>query len=64
MPSGTAAVTPVVATVDAPVTARLVEAGAVVLGSTVMPDWGMLSSGVSSLHGVTRSPLDLSLIHI
>ena len=21
-----------------------------------MPDWGMLSSGVSSLHGITRSP--------
>lgn len=61
MPSGTAAVTPVVPTVDAPVTARLLEAGAVVLGSTVMPDWGMLSSGVSSLHGVTRSPLDRSL---
>jgi aspartyl-tRNA(Asn)/glutamyl-tRNA(Gln) amidotransferase subunit A len=27
----------------------------VVLGSTVMPDWGMLSSGVSSLHGISRS---------
>jgi len=26
-----------------------------------MPDWGMLSSGVSSLHGITRSPLDLAL---
>ena len=40
---------------------RLEEAGAVILGSTVMPDWGMLSSGVSSLHGVTRSPWDESL---
>ena len=36
----------------------MLESGAVVLGSTVMPDWGMLSSGVSSLHGITRSPLD------
>ncbi len=26
------------------------------LGKTVMPDLGMLSSGVSSLHGVTRNP--------
>ena len=26
-----------------------------------MPDWGMLSSGVSSLYGLTRSPLDPSL---
>ncbi len=26
-----------------------------------MPDWGMLSSGVSSLHGITRSPWDESL---
>jgi aspartyl-tRNA(Asn)/glutamyl-tRNA(Gln) amidotransferase subunit A len=56
MPSGTAGVVPVVPQEDAPVTARLHEAGGVVLGSTVMPDWGMLSSGVSSLHGITRSP--------
>ena len=26
-----------------------------------MPDWGMLSSGVSSLHGITRSPWDEAL---
>ena len=44
------------ATVDAPITARVLESGAVVLGSTTMSDWGMLSSGVSSLHGITRSP--------
>src|SRR4029078_13541938 len=25
-------------------------------GKTTMPDYGMLSSGVSSLHGVTRNP--------
>src|SRR5699024_12405683 len=40
---------------------RLEEAGAVIVGSTTMPDWGMLSSGVSSLHGVTRSPLNPEL---
>lgn len=58
MPAGTAGVEPVVPTEDAPVTRRVEAAGMLVLGSTVMPDWGMLSSGVSSLHGITRSPLD------
>ena len=41
---------------DAPPAARLREAGCVILGKTTMPDFGMLSSGVSSLHGVTRNP--------
>jgi len=41
---------------DAPPAARVREAGAVILGKTTMPDYGMLSSGVSSLHGVTRNP--------
>ena len=41
---------------DGPATARSREAGGVLLGTTVMPDLGMLSSGVSSLHGLTRSP--------
>ena len=44
---------------DAPPAARAREAGLVVLGKTTMPDFGMLSSGVSSLHGVTRNPWDL-----
>ncbi|WP_413335917.1 amidase [Brevibacterium sp. GP-SGM9] len=61
MPSGHAWVEVPVSTHDAPITERLEEAGAVILGSTTMPDWGMLSSGVSSLHGITRSPLDPSL---
>lgn len=56
MPAGNAGVDPVVPEHDAPVTARVLEAGGVVLGSTVMPEWGMLSSGVSSRHGITRSP--------
>jgi hypothetical protein len=28
----------------------------VILGKTTMPDFGMLSSGLSSIHGVTRNP--------
>ncbi|OLT39611.1 amidase [Serinicoccus sp. CNJ-927] len=58
MTMGCAGVEPVVPEVDSPVARRCREAGLVVLGSTVMPDWGMLSSGVSSRHGITRSPLD------
>ena len=58
MPAGTAGVEPVVPTADAPVTRRAREAGLVVVGSTTMPDWGMLSSGHSSRHGQTVSPLD------
>lgn len=56
MPSGTALPNPPVPSANAPITDRVLEAGAVVLGSTVMPDWGMLSSGVSSRHGISRSP--------
>jgi aspartyl-tRNA(Asn)/glutamyl-tRNA(Gln) amidotransferase subunit A len=41
---------------DAPAAARAREAGCVILGKTTMPDFGMLSSGLSSLHGVTRNP--------
>jgi aspartyl-tRNA(Asn)/glutamyl-tRNA(Gln) amidotransferase subunit A len=56
MPAGNAGTEAVPAAADAPITERLKASGAVVLGSTTMPDWGMLSSGVSSLHGITRSP--------
>ncbi|HEY5636689.1 MAG TPA: amidase [Burkholderiales bacterium] len=45
-----------VATEDAPPAARVREAGCVLLGKTTMPDFGMLSSGLSSLHGLTRNP--------
>ena len=41
---------------DAPPAARAREAGCIILGKTTMPDYGMLSSGLSSLHGVTRNP--------
>jgi aspartyl-tRNA(Asn)/glutamyl-tRNA(Gln) amidotransferase subunit A len=41
---------------DAPAPARIREAGCILLGKTTMPDFGMLSSGVSSLHGIARNP--------
>jgi aspartyl-tRNA(Asn)/glutamyl-tRNA(Gln) amidotransferase subunit A len=41
---------------DAPPAARVREAGCVILGKTTMPDFGMLSSGLSSIHGITRNP--------
>lgn len=43
---------------DSPVPARLREAGVVITGKTTMPDYGMLSSGLSSLHGNTFNPWD------
>jgi Asp-tRNA(Asn)/Glu-tRNA(Gln) amidotransferase A subunit family amidase len=48
------------ATADSPPAARVREAGCVILGKTTMPDFGMLASGVSSLHGTTRNPWDLA----
>ena len=60
-PSGTALPNPPVPAANAPTTDRLLEAGVVIVGSTTMPDWGMLSSGVSSLHGITRNGIDPSL---
>ena len=61
VPLGTAATRPVPATADAPPSARLREAGALILGKTTMPDLGMLSSGLSSLHPLTCNPWDLRL---
>ena len=55
-PLGTAATPTAPATQDAPVAVRLLEAGAVIVAKTTMPDFGMLSSGVSSLHPTTRNP--------
>jgi aspartyl-tRNA(Asn)/glutamyl-tRNA(Gln) amidotransferase subunit A len=60
MPAGTAAVTLMPAPVDAPPAARLKEAGAVIFSKTTMPDYGMLSSGLSSFHTLARNPWDLS----
>ena len=47
------------AATDAPPAARAREAGCVILGKTTMPDYGMLSSGLSSIHGLTRNPWQL-----
>lgn len=60
VPLGTAAVDQVPAERDAPPSARVREAGAVILGKTTMPDYGMLSSGLSSFHRLARNPWDLS----
>ena len=61
MPLGSAASLLVPARADAPPAARLREAGAVFVGRTTMPDYGMLSSGLSSFHKLTRNPWDLRL---
>jgi aspartyl-tRNA(Asn)/glutamyl-tRNA(Gln) amidotransferase subunit A len=60
VPLGTAAVELMPAERDAPPAARLREAGAVILGKTTMPDYGMLSSGLSSFHSLARNPWDVS----
>jgi Asp-tRNA(Asn)/Glu-tRNA(Gln) amidotransferase A subunit family amidase len=60
VPLGTAATEHKPAPEDAPPAARLREAGCVLLAKTTMPDWGMLSSGLSSFHALTRNPWDLS----
>jgi aspartyl-tRNA(Asn)/glutamyl-tRNA(Gln) amidotransferase subunit A len=61
MPAGTAAVDPLVASADGPAAARLRESGAVILGKTSMPDFGMLSSGLSSFHRLARNPWNLAM---
>jgi aspartyl-tRNA(Asn)/glutamyl-tRNA(Gln) amidotransferase subunit A len=59
VPLGTAATHLVAALEDAPPAARLFEAGAVMVCKTTMPDYGMLSSGLSSFHPLSRNPWDL-----
>jgi aspartyl-tRNA(Asn)/glutamyl-tRNA(Gln) amidotransferase subunit A len=60
VPLGAASVKLVPAAVDAPPAPRLREAGAVIFSKTTMPDYGMLSSGLSSFHPLTRNPWDIS----
>jgi len=60
MPAGHNGSEPLLPERNSPIADRVAESGGVVIGSTVMPDWGMLSSGVSSRHGITRSPWDPS----
>lgn len=56
VPLGTAATDLVPAAQDAPPAARLREAGAVFIAKTTMPEFGMLSSGLSSFHALARNP--------
>jgi aspartyl-tRNA(Asn)/glutamyl-tRNA(Gln) amidotransferase subunit A len=60
VPLGAATTRLVPAAADGPPAARLREAGAVIFSKTTMPDYGMLSSGLSSFHPLTRNPWDLS----
>src|SRR5665213_1285124 len=60
VPLGAASVKQVPAPADAPPAARLREAGAVIFSKTTMPDYGMLSSGLSSFHPLTRNPWNLA----
>ncbi|MBF5003566.1 amidase [Diaphorobacter caeni] len=59
-PLGTAATELFPSMADSPAAARLRESGAVFFAKTTMPDYGMLSSGLSSFHALTRNPWDLS----
>jgi Asp-tRNA(Asn)/Glu-tRNA(Gln) amidotransferase A subunit family amidase len=61
VPLGTRATDGTPALRDAPPAARLREAGTVLLCKTTMPDYGMLSSGVSSFHPLARNPWDTRL---
>ncbi|MFE0026884.1 amidase [Amycolatopsis sp. NPDC059021] len=60
VPYGTAATELVPAPADAPAAARVRESGGVVLAKTTMPDYGMLTSGLSSFHTASRNPWDPS----
>jgi aspartyl-tRNA(Asn)/glutamyl-tRNA(Gln) amidotransferase subunit A len=60
VPLGTAATDLVPAAADAPAAARVREAGAIIVSKTTMPDYGMLSSGRSSFHPLTRNPWNLA----
>ena len=44
---------------DAPPAQRLREAGAIIFTKTTMPDYGMLTSGLSSFHPLARNPWNL-----
>jgi aspartyl-tRNA(Asn)/glutamyl-tRNA(Gln) amidotransferase subunit A len=61
VPLGAATAKLVPAEADAPPSARLREAGAIIFSKTTMPDFGMLSSGLSSFHPLTRNPWDLRM---
>lgn len=60
IPQGTAASDLTPAAEDAPIAARLKEDGAIIFAKTTCPDYGMLSSGLSTFHHLSRNPWDLS----
>mgnify|MGYP003592255336 CR=1 FL=1 len=60
VPLGTAATVLTNAAEDAPPAARLREDGAILFAKTTCPDYGMLSSGLSSFHPLSRNPWDPS----
>ncbi len=61
MPVGSAATPLAPMDWDAPPAARWREAGLVLLAKTTMPDWGMLSSGLSTIHKLARNPWNTAL---
>ncbi|TDE34904.1 amidase [Antarcticimicrobium sediminis] len=60
VPMGTAATELIPAAEDAPIPARLREDGAIMFARTTCPDYGMLSSGLSSYHNLAHNPWKLS----
>ena len=60
VPAGTAASDMTPAAADAPPAARLREAGAILFSKTTMPDYGMLSSGLSSFHKLAHNPWNVA----
>lgn len=58
VPLGSASTALTPAPDDAPAAARLREAGAVIVGKTTMPDFGLLGAAPSSFHPLTRNPWD------
>ncbi|MBB2190166.1 amidase [Gluconacetobacter azotocaptans] len=60
IPQGSAASPLVPAPADAPIAARLKEAGAIIFAKTTVPDFGMLSSGLSTFHRLARNPWNLA----
>jgi aspartyl-tRNA(Asn)/glutamyl-tRNA(Gln) amidotransferase subunit A len=59
LPMGTKGAVHANAAVDSPPAARLREAGAITVSKTTMPDFGMLTSGLSSFHTIARNPWDV-----
>ncbi len=60
VPLGTAATALTPAQEDAPAAARVRESGGVLLAKTTMPDYGMLTSGLSSFHTTARNPWNIA----